>query len=114
MIENDLQGNLIEYSQLEFDYIEEFLEKYKLSPSDLNVFLEDPFAFLQRVIYKYPFLDNKFTIFGKVYHRTLELFYLKYKHEQVLPEKDYLTATFSMLLKSEILTADEEVELYKK
>ena len=114
MIENDLEGNLIEYSQLEFDYIEEFLEKYKLSPSDLNVFLEDPFAFLQRVIYKYPFLDNKFTIFGKVYHRTLELFYLKYKHEQVLPEKDYLTATFSMLLKSEILTPDEEVELYKK
>ena len=114
MIENDLQGNLIEYSQLEFDYIEEFLEKYKLSPSDLNVFLEDPFAFLQRVIYKYPFLDNKFTIFGKVYHRTLELFYLKYKHEQILPDKDYLTATFSMLLKSEILTPDEEVELYKK
>lgn len=114
MIENDIKWELIEYSDLEFDYISEFLETYKLSPSDLNVFLEDPFAFLQRVIYKYPFLDNKFTIFGKVYHRTLELFYLKYKHEQKLPEKDYLTVTFSMLLKKEILTPDEEQELYKK
>lgn len=114
MIQNDLRWDLIEYSDLEFDYIIEFLENYKLSPSDLNVFLEDPFQFLQRVIYKYPFLDNKFTIFGKVYHRTLELFYLKYKHEQKLPEKDYLTVTFSMLLKQEILTPDEFSELYEK
>ena len=114
MIENDIKWELIEYTDLEFDYISEFLESYKLSPSDFNLFLEDPFSFLQRVVYKYPFLDNKFTIFGKVYHRTLELFYLKYKHEQKLPEKDYLTVTFSMLLKSEILTPDEYDELYKK
>jgi DNA helicase-2/ATP-dependent DNA helicase PcrA len=114
MIENDLTWDLIEYSELEFDYIIEFLENYKLSPSDLNVFLEDPFQFLQRVIYKYPFLDNKFTIFWKVYHRTLELFYLKYKHDSKLPDKDYLTVTFSMLLKKEILTPDEYSELYEK
>ncbi len=114
MIENDLKWQLIEYSDVEFDYISEFLENYKLSPSDFNLFLDDPFAFLQRVVYKYPFLDNKFTIFGKVYHRTLELFYLKYKSEGKLPEKDYLTSTFSMLLKSEILTPDENKELITK
>jgi hypothetical protein len=42
------------------------------------------------------------------------LFYLKYKHENKLPEKDYLRVTFSMLLKKEILTPDEYEELYKK
>jgi hypothetical protein len=71
----------MEYRELEFDYIQTFLETYKLSPSDLNTFLEEPMEFLNRAVFKYPFIDNQFTIFGKVYHRTLELFYLKYKSE---------------------------------
>lgn len=114
IIRNDIQGNMIEYTQLEFDYIQEFLENYKLSPSDLNVFLENPLDFLHRVIFKYPFIDNKYTIFGKVYHRTLELFYLKYKKENTLPEKIYLTNTFLALLNQEILTPEEQEQLQEK
>jgi len=81
VIENELKNDIISYDSKEFDYIEEFLQKYKLSASDLNVFLSDPKEFLQRVVFKYPFIDNEYTIFGKVYHRCLELFYLKYKKE---------------------------------
>ncbi len=114
IISHELINNLITYSDLEFSYIEEFLDTYKLSPSDLNVFLEDPISFLHRVVFKYPFVDNKFTIFGKVYHRTLELFYLKYKSDQKLPEKDYLLTTFSILLGKEILIPDEYEELKEK
>jgi hypothetical protein len=58
-------------------------------------------------VFKYPFEDNKYTIFWKVYHRTLELFYIKYKNEQKLPEKSYLTATFRLLIEKEILTPEE-------
>jgi hypothetical protein len=76
-----MKNDLIQYNALEFDYITTFLETYKLSPSDLNTFLEEPMEFLNRAVFKYPFIDNQFTIFGKVYHRTLELFYLKYKAE---------------------------------
>jgi hypothetical protein len=37
--------------------------------------------FLKRAIFKYPFIDNQFTVFGKVYHSSLEFFYLAYKEE---------------------------------
>lgn len=114
IVENDIKNELIEYSDREFDYISTFLENYKLSPSDLNAFLEDPMIFLNRAIYKYPFIDNQFTVFGKVYHRALELFYLKYKNESLLPEKSYLTSTFKMLLTKEILLPEEYEKLLEK
>jgi hypothetical protein len=60
---NELKNDIIIYSNLEFNYIEEFLETYKLSASDLNIFLEDPKEFLNRAVFKYPFEDNQFTIF---------------------------------------------------
>jgi hypothetical protein len=60
---NSLKNNLIEYKNEEFEYIEEFLENYKLSATDLNLFLEDPFLFLNNVVFKYPFIDNEATIF---------------------------------------------------
>lgn len=100
-------SSLIKYSNLELKYIEEFLKNYKLSPSDLNKFLEDPSLFLKEAIFKYPFVDNEATIFWKVYHRSLELFFIKSKKEWTLPKLDYLTSTFSLLLKQEILTPEE-------
>jgi len=114
VIENDIKNDLIEYSDREFDYIHTFLENYKLSPSDLNTFLEDPMMFLNRAVFKYPFIDNQFTIFGKVYHKTLELFYLKYKAEAKLPEKSYLTACFKALLTKEVVTPEEYEKLLVK
>ena len=107
LVKNNLQNTLIKYSDLEIEYIKHFLETYKISPSDLNTFLENPIDFLHKVVFKYPFIDNKYTIFGKVYHRTLELFYLKFKNEQILPEKSYLTSTFKLLIQKEILTPEE-------
>ncbi|MDD3793584.1 MAG: ATP-dependent DNA helicase [Candidatus Gracilibacteria bacterium] len=107
LTENLLKNSLIKHSDLELEYIKNFLETYKISPSDLNTFLENPIDFLHRVVFKYPFIDNKYTIFGKVYHRTLELFYLKFKNEQKLPEKSYLTSTFRLLIEKEILTPEE-------
>jgi hypothetical protein len=70
--------------------------------------------FLEKVVYKYPFEDNKNTIFGKVYHRTLELFYLKYKKEGTIPEKSYLTATFKYLIEKEVLNPGEFENLTEK
>lgn len=114
LVHNDITNSLIHYSNLEFDYIQEFLESYRLSPSDLNTFLRDPLEFLGRVIFKYPFSGNKFTTFGSVYHRTLELFYLNFKKDGVVPEKSYLIATFSHLIKQELLTSEELEEALEK
>ncbi len=114
VVKNDLKNDLIEYRELEFDYISTFLETYKLSPSDLNTFLDEPMDFLKRAIFKYPFIDNQFTVFGKVYHSSLEFFYLAYKEEWVLPSKGSLVAKFKSLLSREILTPEEYEKLLEK
>jgi hypothetical protein len=67
----------------------------------------DPLMFLNRVIYKYPFIGNPSTIFGTVYHRALELFYLKYKSEKILPSKEYLLEEFNKNLNQQLLTPED-------
>ncbi len=110
LINNDLSNTIISYWSDEISYIEEFLKNYKLSASDLNTFLSSPLDFLNRVVFKYPFVNNEFTIFGKVYHKTLEIFYGEYKKSEVMPKSNLLTNTFKLLLDRELLTHDE----YKK
>ena len=104
---------LIETSEEEINYISGFLENYKLSPTDLNTFLEDPKIFLKNVVFKYPFVDNEFTIFGKVYHRVLELATQKKLHGEEI-ELWYMTETFSLLLDKQLLTHEEKNRLTKK
>lgn len=113
-VKNVLLNKNILYTDDEFDYIEEFLSSYRLSPTDLNVFLEDPLQFLHSVVFKYPFIDNDATIFGKVYHRVLELFYARYKEKGVLDDVWYLTFTFQALLEREILTPESYEKLLEK
>jgi len=109
-----LKPKLFEYSSLEFDYIQEFLENYRLSPTDLNVFLEDPMNFLHSVVFRYPFTDNDATIFGKVYHRVLELFYSRYKQTGKMDDVNYLTFTFKILLEKEVLSPESFEKLLEK
>lgn len=104
---------LIKTSQEELNYIKEFLETYKLSPTDLNSFLEDPKKFLQNVIFKYPFEANEFTIFGNVYHKVLEIAtHKKIKWENI--KLWFLTEKFQELLDKQILTKEEKNRLIKK
>ncbi|MDD4151612.1 MAG: ATP-dependent DNA helicase [Candidatus Gracilibacteria bacterium] len=114
IVKNDLTYHKTKLKDEELEYIKTFLENYKLSASDLNTFLSSPVDFLHRVIFKYPFIGNEFTIFGSVYHRVLELFYIKYKDSGILPEKSYLTETFKLLIKKEILSPEELERLTEK
>lgn len=115
-IKNQLLWNnerLVNNTKEEINYIKEFLETYKLSATDLNAFLEDPKKFLQNVVFKYPFEDNEFTIFGKVYHRVLELAtQKKLSWEQI--ELWFLTESFTNLLDKQVLTHEEKNRLTKK
>lgn len=114
IVKNDLTYHKTKLKDEELQYIKTFLENYKLSASDLNTFISSPVDFLHRVVFKYPFIGNEFTIFGSVYHRVLELFYIKYKDSGVLPEKSYLTETFKLLIKKEILSPEELERLTEK
>ncbi len=108
-----LWNTLTSTTKEELDYISEFLENYKLSPSDLNKFIEDPMIFLREAIFKYPFEWNEYTVFGSVYHRVLELFVEKEMSWEKV-DLSYLTSTFSLLLKKEVLNAEEFERIEKK
>ena len=106
-------NNLISTNDDEIDYISEFLDSYKLSATDLNMFLEDPLLFLQNVVFKYPFIDNEYTIFGKLYHRVLELATIRHQTWEPV-DLTYMLETFNILLSKQILTKEEQRRLIKK
>lgn len=108
-----ISNDLIKITNDEINYISDFLQNYKLSPTDLNMFLEDPKIFLQNVIFKYPFIDNEFTIFWKIYHRVLELATAK-KSNQEEVELKFFIETFNYLLDKQILTYEEKIRLQEK
>lgn len=115
MIKKELINfNIVKYSDAEFDYIKEFLWNYRLSPTDLNIFIEDPLKFLQNVVFKYPFVDNEATIFWKVYHRVLELFYSRFKENKKMDDLNYLIFTFKVLLEKEVLKPESFQKLLEK
>lgn len=72
LISSMMETNLINTSEAEINYIKRFLETYKLSPTDLNKFIEDPEKFLKEVVFKYPFLSNENLVFWSAYHKVLE------------------------------------------
>lgn len=95
-------------------YIREFLENYKLSATDLNKFLADPQVFLRETIFRYPFEENEFTVFGKAYHKALEIFYVSYKNTLEVPTLSWLIDQFRSLLYREILPPETKDTLLKK
>ncbi len=115
-IKNELLPNtqeLIKTTKEELEYIKEFLENYKLSPTDLNTFLEDPKNFLRNVVFKYPFTWNEFTIFGNIYHKVLEIATnAKIRWEKVKLWE--ITEKFLELIKYQVLTSEEKDRLTQK
>ena len=97
----------------EIEYIAEFLETYKLSATDLNNFLEDPLIFLKNSVFKYPFVDNEYTIFWKVYHRVLELSTMK-KQKWETVSLNSMLESFEYLISQQVLTAEEKQRLSEK
>ena len=115
-VKNNLlqESKLVSYTALELEYIEDFFKNYRLSPSDLNTFLENPKDFLYRTILRYPFLDNENSIFGTMYHRTLELFYKQILDSGVVQNYSYLEYVFLRQIEKELLTREEYERLRKR
>ncbi len=109
-----LESKYISYSESELEYIKSFLSWYKLSASDLNTFLLNPKDFLYRSIFKYPFEENENSIFGTMYHRTLELFYKKILETWEVQNYEYMEFVFLRQLEKEYLSSEERMRLKKR
>ena len=108
------ESRFISYSDAEIDYIAEFLKNYKLSASDLNTFLINPKDFLYRTVYRYPFEENENSIFGTMYHRTLELFYKKILETGKVQDFSYIEYVYLRQLEREYLSSEETNRLKKR
>lgn len=108
------ESRFIEYSQSEIEYIRWFFENYRLSASDLNTFLVNPRDFLYRTLLRYPFEENENSIFGTMYHRTLELFYKKIQETGQVQDAWYMKFVFERQLEKEFLTDEQRVRLRKR
>lgn len=101
-------------SDTELAFIAEKLQSYRLSASDLTKFLADPMLFLEESIFRYPFEDTPRTIFGKVYHKALEDFYLTWKKDNRMPTKQWLLTVFERLMAREVLPPEYLEEEMKR
>lgn len=108
------ETRFISVSDPEIEYIAEFLANYKLSASDLNTFLVNPKDFLYRTVYRYPFEENENSIFGTMYHRTLELFYKKIQESWKVQDYSYMEYVFLRQLEREYLSSEEFARLKKR
>ncbi len=104
----------LEFEQKDLAYLRQALGGYRLSPTDLNAFLEDPKEFFKRVVLKYPFTDNATFIFGRTYHEALEKFFLLWKKDAKKPSIDTLLEFFMISISRAILTPAELEDAKKR
>ncbi len=113
LVSSMLQNPLIKTSNEELEYIETFLQNYKLSPTDLNKFLEEPKKFLREVIFRYPFLSNENLMFGSAYHKVLEIATIEKSKGNIFSLQD-LKNIFIDEIKKYDLTSEEYARVLER
>lgn len=97
----------LQFEKEELVYLREVLGNYRLSPTDLNSFLEDPKIFFKKVVLKYPFEDHPYFIFGRCYHEALEKFFVRWKKDATKPSFEALLETFVIAISRSFLSPAE-------
>ncbi len=89
-------------------FLRELVDKFSLSVTALNAYLECPYRFKLNNLLKIPRAKEPHLAFGTAVHAALESFYQQLKDNGTRPTRDFLLSTFAAALKHEILTIDEE------
>lgn len=114
IISSILKTSLVNTNEDEINFIEKFLETYKLSPTDLNKFLDDPKKFLNEVIFKYPFLSNENLVFWSAYHKILEVLSIEKNNKSNLLTIEEVKNVFISEIKKYDLTSEEYNRLQER
>lgn len=85
-------------------FLTPLVEKFKLSPTALNLYLQCPYKFKLEKILRLPQAKKPHLAFGTAIHKALELFYQEFKDTSLRPPKDFLLSSFTTALKHELLT----------
>lgn len=87
----------------EHEFISGLLEKFKLSPTALNTYLECRYKFKLNNLFRVPKSKSPSQCYGTAVHKALQVFFSKYKLTKKLPDKNLLLNEFEKALKKEIL-----------
>lgn len=88
-------------------FLSKLVEKFTLSATSLNTYLECPYKFKLNNLLKVPRAKASYLAFGTAVHSALEKFLREYNEYSKRPPKDFLLQTFKQSLQKEILTKEE-------
>lgn len=90
------------------NYLTEIAEKFILSATSFNNYLNCPQSFFYNQFLHVPKVKNFSAAYGSAVHMALELFFKKKIKELKLPSKEFFIESFYEGLKKEILTLKDE------
>lgn len=108
------QSNELEIHTDEQAFLHTILERFKLSPTALNTYLECPYKFKLNNLYKIPRAKQPFLSFGTAIHTALEFYFSEWKKYGDAPTLKETQQAFTTALQKELLTEKEFVIREKK
>jgi DNA helicase II / ATP-dependent DNA helicase PcrA len=92
----------------EESFLRGLVDKFELSVTALNAYLECPYRFKLNNLLRVPRAKAPHMAFGTAVHAALESFYRELKDNGAKKSKEFLLGAFELALKNEILTVEEE------
>ncbi len=89
-------GSLFQHADMDYSWLDRFLENYSMSVTHLNNFLQCPLKFYYENVVRVPSAKNQYAGFGTAIHDTLDSWIKAYNQSQKtdLWDENMLLATF--------------------
>jgi len=100
-------GKPLSPSKSEAAFLQDLVDKFSLSVTALNTYLECAYKFKLDKLLKVPHAKKPHLAFGTAIHAGLELFYTELKESGKKPTKKFLLDTFHTTLLKEVITKED-------
>lgn len=94
--------------------LQELIEKYKMSVTGLNTYLQCPYKFKLNTILRTPRAKAPYLALGTAVHKALEEYYKSIIATNKTPKDDFLIQEFEKALNKEVLTKKEKKTQLRK
>ncbi len=89
----------------EREFFKQIVERYTLSVTGLNKYLQDPKAFVLEDLLRVPRAKVEYLSYGSAVHAALEAFYKKYQKNGSPPDVELALNVFQTVLEKELMTS---------
>ena len=96
------------------EFLDDLIEKFTLSATSLNSYLDCPYNFFLNQLLRVPKVKDFNQSYGTAVHSALESFFKSYQKKLILPDKSFLIKSFKESLDEEILTETDHRRALKQ